>query len=81
MRARSIPKVLASALAAALAFASTPALAASPFSDWAAVVIAGDWHAHSGGPTEAFDNARRDVAAYTFDAWASGFETAIASLR
>ena len=63
MRARSIPKVLASALAAALAFASTPALAASPFSDWAAVVIAGDWHAHSGGPTEAFDNARRDVAA------------------
>ncbi|MFP5363803.1 MAG: glycosyltransferase family 4 protein [Thermoleophilia bacterium] len=26
-------------------------------------------------------NARRDVAAYTFEAWASGFETAIASLR
>jgi len=25
-------------------------------------------------------NARRDVAAYTFEAWASGFETAIASL-
>ena len=56
-------KVLASALAAALAFASGPARAAGPFSDWAAVVIAGDWHAHSGGPTEAFDNARRDVAA------------------
>ena len=32
------------------------------FSDWAAVVVAGDWHAHSGGPTEAFDNARRDVS-------------------
>ena len=39
-----------------------PAQAASPFRDWAAVVIAGDWHAHSGGPSEAFDNARRDVA-------------------
>jgi hypothetical protein len=26
-------------------------------------VVAGDWHAHSGGPTEAFDNARRDVSA------------------
>lgn len=40
-----------------------PAAAASPFSDWAAFVIAGDWHAHSGGPSEAFDNSRRDVAA------------------
>lgn len=38
-----------------------PAGAASPFSDWSAVVVAGDWHAHSGGPSEAFDNARRDV--------------------
>ncbi len=36
--------------------------AASPFHDWAAVVVAGDWHAHSGGPSEAFDNARRDVS-------------------
>lgn len=35
--------------------------AASPFSDWTAVVVAGDWHAHSGGPSEAFDNARHDV--------------------
>jgi hypothetical protein len=34
----------------------------SPFQDWAAVVVAGDWHAHSGGPSEAFDNARRDVS-------------------
>ena len=38
------------------------AAADSPFSDWAAIVVAGDWHAHSGGATEAFDNARRDVA-------------------
>jgi hypothetical protein len=37
------------------------AAAASPFSGWAAVVVAGDFHAHSGAPTEAFDNARRDV--------------------
>ena len=35
---------------------ATPA-AAGPFSDWAAVVVAGDWHAHTGGPSEAFDNA------------------------
>jgi hypothetical protein len=33
------------------------------FANWAAVVVAGDWHAHSGEPTEAFDNARRDVGA------------------
>jgi hypothetical protein len=25
------------------------------------VVVAGDWHAHGGRPSEAFDNARRDV--------------------
>lgn len=35
---------------------------ASPFSDWSAVVVAGDWRGSGGGPTEAFDNARRDVA-------------------
>jgi hypothetical protein len=38
------------------------ARAAGPFSNWTAVVVAGDFHAHSGGPTEAFDNARRDVS-------------------
>jgi hypothetical protein len=43
--------------------APTPA----PFKAWAAVVVAGDWHAHSGGPTEAFDNARRDVATTLVD--------------
>ncbi|MDB5498472.1 MAG: Peptidase [Phenylobacterium sp.] len=41
---------------------AAPAAAASAFGDWSAVVIAGDWHAHSGGPSEAFDNARRDVS-------------------
>jgi hypothetical protein len=40
------------------------ALAASPFANWAAVVISGDFHAaHTENPTETFDNARRDVAA------------------
>src|SRR3954464_6733844 len=46
----------------ALALLALPSQAASPFQDWAAVVVAGDWHAHSGGPSEAFDNARRDVS-------------------
>jgi hypothetical protein len=41
------------------ALAATPP---SPFQDWAAVVIAGDFHGSNGGPTEVFDNARRDVA-------------------
>jgi hypothetical protein len=40
---------------------ASPAAAGAAFSDWSAVVVAGDWHAHSGGPSEAFDNARRDV--------------------
>lgn len=36
-------------------------ISTQPFKAWSAVVIAGDWHAHSGAPSEAFDNARRDV--------------------
>jgi len=35
--------------------------AAGAFSNWAAIVVAGDWHAHSGAPSEVFDNARRDL--------------------
>ncbi len=31
--------------------------------DWAVIVVAGDWHAHDGSESEAFDNARRDIAA------------------
>jgi len=38
------------------------AMAESPFRSWGAVVIAGDWKGSGGGPTEAFDNARRDVS-------------------
>ncbi len=42
--------------------AAAPASAAPAFADWSAVVVAGDWHDHDGGPSEGFDNARRDVA-------------------
>jgi len=31
------------------------------FSDWAAIVVAGDWRAHSGEASMVFDNARRDL--------------------
>ena len=44
-----------------LAFAR-PAFAEGPFEDWAAVVVAGDFHGSGGGATEAFDNARRDIS-------------------
>lgn len=57
---------VAAALLAVLAFgwAPTAAAAASPFANWAAVVVSGDFHSsHTNNPTETFDNARRDVAA------------------
>lgn len=54
---------LMGALVALLLSIAAPALAGpGAFKDWAAVVVAGDWHASGGGATEAFDNARRDVA-------------------
>jgi len=37
------------------------AASAAGFADWAAIVVAGDWHSHSGAPSEVFDNARRDI--------------------
>ena len=49
---------------AALLMAALPmaAAAASPLANWAAIVVAGDYHAaHADKTTEAFDNARRDV--------------------
>ena len=49
------------ALVLALAPGLAPAQGAGPFADWAAIVVAGDFHAHSGAPSEAFDNARHDV--------------------
>lgn len=51
------------ALVLAVGLLGRPA-AADPaaFSDWAAVFVAGDYHAHSGATSEVFDNARRDAA-------------------
>ena len=60
-RVRRFLVSLALILAASALSAAGTARAASPFADWSWVVVAGDWHAHSGGPSEAFDNARRDV--------------------
>lgn len=61
------------ALIAAFWIAGVSAANAQVFADWSAVVVAGDWHAHDGGPTEAFDNARRDV---TLALGRVGFQTA-----
>jgi hypothetical protein len=58
-------------LNALCAIVSAPAFAASPFADWAAIVVAGDWHAHDGSPSEIFDNSRHDVTA---DLLAVGFQ-------
>src|SRR2546430_4254009 len=44
----------------AAAFGAAPAFA-GPFDSWAALVVAGDSRAHSGAPSEVFDNARRDL--------------------
>jgi hypothetical protein len=52
-----------------LAFA-LPAHANTAFANWAAVVVAGDRHAHDGSPSAIFDNARRGVV---HDLEASGF--------
>jgi len=48
-------------LLAFLTFA-VPAHAQGMFKDWAVLVVAGDYRAHSGVPAEIFDNARRDVS-------------------
>ena len=56
------PSLLGVLLIGALLASALPAAAASQFAGWAAVVVAGDFKAaHSDSPTEAFDNARRDV--------------------
>jgi hypothetical protein len=55
------PALIAALCGLWLAACGQPAGAAA-FSDWSAVVVAGDWRGSGGGPTEAFDNARRDVS-------------------
>jgi hypothetical protein len=40
-----------------------PPKAQTPFfADWAAIVVAGDWRAQNGNPSEVFDNGRREIA-------------------
>jgi hypothetical protein len=58
-------RTLAALMALASVALAAPAPAQAPpsaFADWSAVVVAGDWRGSGGGSTEAFDNARRDVA-------------------
>jgi hypothetical protein len=43
--------------------ASKPPSDLADFSDWAVVLVAGDYRAHSGAPSKVFDNARHDLAA------------------
>ncbi|MEI9993065.1 MAG: C13 family peptidase [Rhizomicrobium sp.] len=40
-----------------------PAAQAANFANWAAIVVSGDDHSHSGNPSQVFDNGRRDIAA------------------
>jgi len=47
-------------LVAAIMLLAAPA-SAGPFDSWAALVVAGDSHAHSGADSRVFDNARRDL--------------------
>jgi len=54
-----------------LQLAFTAIAHAAGYGDWAAVVVAGDYHAHSGADSEVFDNARRDIAA---DLYGIGFK-------
>jgi hypothetical protein len=59
---RKVAAVLAGFLALSLTGAASAA-SKPAFADWAAVVVAGDYAgAHGTGDTEAFDNARRDIA-------------------
>jgi hypothetical protein len=54
---------IAVAFLATAAFGAWRFFDADPYADWAVVVASGDFHAHDGGPSRAFDNARRDVVA------------------
>src|SRR6267154_8238 len=55
-----ILRALLAVIATIFSVAASPALA-GPFDSWAALVVAGDSRAHSGAPSEVFDNARRDL--------------------
>ncbi len=46
-------------LCAPLAASAAPA--GGPLGDWAGIFVSGDYRAHSGSPSEVFDNGRRDI--------------------
>jgi hypothetical protein len=56
-----LARVFLVVLAATLSLLAAPASAAGPFDNWAALVVAGDSHAHDGADSQVFDNARRDL--------------------
>jgi hypothetical protein len=48
--------------APATASEAAPASDLTDFSNWAVLLVAGDYRAHSGAPSKVFDNSRRDLA-------------------
>ena len=62
MRGRLLAVLIAGLMSLGFFAPSAMAQGKGGFSNWAAIVVAGDWHAHSGAPSEVFDNARRDLA-------------------
>lgn len=55
--------VLRGLLLLLLVLAAPARAGTAAFGDWAVAVVAGDWRAAGGQPTNAFENARRDVTA------------------
>jgi hypothetical protein len=53
--------IFAFLFALALVFGASRA-SANGFESWSAIVVAGDYRAHSGAPSDVFDNGRRDLA-------------------
>jgi hypothetical protein len=60
MRPGDRMRIFAVLFALALALFVRPA-SAGDFSNWAAVIVAGDHRAHDGGDSEVFDNGRHDI--------------------
>ncbi|HVZ69212.1 MAG TPA: C13 family peptidase [Rhizomicrobium sp.] len=60
MRKFVVGAIVVAALIAA-GFGAYAYFNSDPYAGWAVVVASGDFHAHDGGPSRAFDNARRDV--------------------
>ena len=57
----NIFSILTLCSATLLSVAGAQAAEPSPFANWAAIVVAGDWHSQGNTPTTAFDNARREI--------------------